>query len=94
MMTFTSMSKHTLFAYVDGAYLHEIADSLENRLDAYAREGDWRVAAPLVVNRRGTDDGLRAGDLPSRDLGLTSRFLTSGKSPVDGLPTSSALLFS
>ena len=30
MMTFTSMSKHMLFAYVDGADLHEIAESLEN----------------------------------------------------------------
>ncbi|CAN7750354.1 hypothetical protein LJR130_006708 [Variovorax sp. LjRoot130] len=81
MMTFTSMSKHTLFAYVDGADLHEIADSLEKRLDAFAREGDWRVAAPLVVNRRGTDDGLRAGDLPSWDLGLNLALPDVGQEP-------------
>lgn len=68
--TFTSMPNHMLFAYVDGADLHEIAESLEERLVAFAKEGHWRVAAPVVVNQRGSEDGLRAGDLPSWDLGL------------------------
>lgn len=64
------MPQHILFAYVDGADLHEIADSLEEQLVALAKEGDWRVTAPVVVNQLGSEDGLRAGDLPSWDLGL------------------------
>ena len=64
------MPKHTLYAYVDGADLHGIADSVEGRLNTFAKEGGWRTAAPFVVNQRGSEDGLRAGDLASWDLGL------------------------
>lgn len=75
------MSKHTLFAYVDGADLHGIADSVERRLAAFARESDWRVAAPFVVNQRGTDDGLPAGDLPPWHLGLNLSLPDVGHEP-------------
>lgn len=75
------MSKHTLFAYVDGADLHDIADSVERRLDAFARGRDWRVAVPFVVNQRGTDDGLRAGDLPPWHLGLNLSLPDVGDEP-------------
>jgi hypothetical protein len=75
------MSKHTLFAYVDGSDLHEIADSVESRLTAFAAECGWRIAAPVVVNQRGDADGLRAGDLPSWDLGLNLTLPDVGHEP-------------
>lgn len=68
--TFVEMPKHTLFAYVDGADLHAVAGSLEGRLNAFAQEGGWRTAPPMVVNQQATSDGLRAGDMPLWDLGL------------------------
>lgn len=75
------MPKHTLFAYVEGADLHEIADSVEGRLDAFAKEDGWRVAAPFVVNQRGHDDGLGGGDLPAWDLGLNLSLPDVGHEP-------------
>ncbi|GKS73321.1 hypothetical protein AVME950_00515 [Acidovorax sp. SUPP950] len=79
--TFTSMPKHMLLAYVDGADLHEIADSLEERLVDLAKEGGWRVTAPVVVNQRGSEHGLCAGDLPSWDLGLNLSLPDVGREP-------------
>ena len=75
------MPKHVLFAYIDGADLHEVADSLEERLVAFAEEDDWRVAEPVVVNQRGSENGLRAGDLPSWDLGLNLSLPDIGREP-------------
>lgn len=75
------MTKHTLYAYVEGADLHEIADSMQGCLDAFVKEGGWRVAAPLVVNQRGTEEGLRDGDLPLWDLGLNLELPDVGGEP-------------
>ncbi|MGJ7498620.1 hypothetical protein ACSFA8_26685 [Variovorax sp. RT4R15] len=79
--TFTEMPQHTLFAYVDGADLHAVAASLEECLNTFAQEGDWRATAPMVVNQQGALDGLRAGDLPSWDLGLNLSLPDVGREP-------------
>jgi len=77
------MSKHTLYAYVEGADLHEIVESMQGCLDAFAKEGGWRVAAPSVVNQRGTEKGLRDGDLPLWDLGLNLELPDIGDAPEE-----------
>lgn len=48
---------------------------MQGCLDALAKEGGWRVAAPFVVNQLGTEEGLRDGDLPLWDLGLNLELL-------------------
>jgi len=64
------MSKHSLFAYVDGADLHEIEGELDAKFVDFIRNRSWKLHIPWVVNQRGCTQGLRDGDLPTWDLGL------------------------
>jgi hypothetical protein len=75
------MPSQTLFSYVDGFDLDDIAEPLARRLDAFVRAGEWVAATPTVVNQRRTDDGLRDGDLPPWDLGLNLVLPDVGSEP-------------
>jgi hypothetical protein len=75
------MPRHTLYAYVEGNDLDDIAPPLEPRLDRFVRDTRWRYAKPWVVNQRRPDDpSLRAGDLPDWDFGLNMH-LPDGEPP-------------
>jgi len=75
------MPRHTLYAYVEGNDLTDIAPALEPRLDRFVRNTRWRHAEPWVVNQRREDDpSLRPGDLPDWDLGLNMH-LPDGEPP-------------
>ena len=66
-----AMARHTLYAYVEGNDLEEVASEIEARIDRFIRENRWRYGKPWRVNqRRGGDPTLRPGDLPDWDLGL------------------------
>lgn len=66
------MSPHTLYAYVDGADLDEIAVDLQTRFAAFVTSRDWwfRDAAWVVNQRYGRETCTRPEDLPLWDLGL------------------------
>jgi hypothetical protein len=66
------MPTHTLYAYVDGADLADIAADLETRFAAFIDSRHWWFAdAAWVVNQRhGRETCTRPEDLPLWDLGL------------------------
>ena len=66
------MSRHTLFAYVDGADLEDVAGSLEARFTQFVGSRRWVAGHASVVNQRhGEETCTQPGDLPLWDLGLT-----------------------
>lgn len=65
------MPQHTLYAYVEGADLEEIATELESRFLNFVRCREWRLPSVWVVNQKHGNWGvLQPGDLPLWDLGL------------------------
>src|SRR5262249_7830537 len=66
------MPLDTLYAYVDGADIEEIAADLETRFTAFIDSRRWWFGdAAWVVNRRyGRETCTRPEDLPLWDLGL------------------------
>ena len=46
------MPRYTLFAYVDGADLEDIAESLEARFRQFAGSRRWIAGHPTIINRR------------------------------------------
>jgi len=65
------MSQRTLYAYVDGSDLDEIADELQLRLRHFVQSREWRHGPPTVINQRRVDDPtLGPDDLPDWELGL------------------------
>jgi hypothetical protein len=65
------MTMHTLFAYVDGFDLHDLADEIEELCEAFVADRHWQFATPRVVNQRLTiDDRHTSNDLPEWELGL------------------------
>ena|SRR5258708_323314 len=66
------MSSYTLYAYVDGADLEDIAVDLETRFTAFINSRHWWGGdAAWVVNQRyGRETCTRSEDLPLWDLGL------------------------
>ena len=66
------MSRQTLFAYVDGADLEDVAESLEARFTQFVGSQRWVAGRAVVVNQRhGKETCTQPGDLPLWDLGLT-----------------------
>jgi hypothetical protein len=45
------MPRHTLYAYVAGNDLDDLAPALEATLGRFVRHARWRYAEPWVVNR-------------------------------------------
>src|SRR5262245_24821217 len=66
------MPFYTLYAYVDGADLEDIAADLETRFAVFINSRDWWIAgaASVVNQRRGRETTTRPEDLPLWDLGL------------------------
>src|SRR2546426_9594514 len=65
------MPRHALYAYVDGADLEGVAESLEARFTRFIGSRHWVVGRAWVVNRRHSDETCtQPGDLPLWDLGL------------------------
>ena len=76
------MSIHTLFAYVDGFDLQDVADEVENLCEAFVAERRWRFGAPRVVNQRLEDDERHtSNDLPEWELGLNMDLPDPGCEP-------------
>jgi len=66
------MPRHTLYAYVDGADLKDVAAILEARFTEFVAGRQWVAGSASVVNqRRGEESCTQPGDLPLWDLGLT-----------------------
>lgn len=65
------MSQHTLYAYVDGADLEDVADLLVVRCADFVASREWIAGRASVVNQRhGEETCTQPGDLPPWDLGL------------------------
>jgi hypothetical protein len=65
------MSRHTLYAYVDGADLEDVVATLEARFVEFVRRRQWSAGKASVVNHRhGVETCTQAGELPAWDLGL------------------------
>jgi hypothetical protein len=65
------MPKHTLYAYVDGADLEDVAAMLEARFMEFVARRRWVAGVASVVNQQyGEDTCTQPGDLPLWDLGL------------------------
>ncbi|MFO0570323.1 MAG: hypothetical protein U0263_32070 [Polyangiaceae bacterium] len=62
---------HTLYAYVHGSDLDDIAELLLRDLQTFVRQTPWKTAEPSVVSQRSpADPTLASGDVPDWDLGL------------------------
>jgi hypothetical protein len=65
------MARHTLYAYVEGSDLNEVADEIEMTLEALVAATTWASARPKIVNQKHErDDPYRPEDLPDWELGL------------------------
>lgn len=65
------LNPQTLYAYVDGSDLDEVAEALEDEFRVLAEEPGWVCGRPTVVNQKTPVANARAGDLPyDWDLGL------------------------
>jgi hypothetical protein len=66
-----AMPRHTLYAYVDGADLDDVADMLDSRFAEFVASRHWVAGVASVVNQRhGQETCTQPGDLPLWDLGL------------------------
>lgn len=77
------MSRHTLYAYADGADLSEVAESIERQLRQFVRTEQWSGSQPAIINQRAPESTAQAGDLPSWDLGLNLALPDRGAEPPD-----------
>ena len=65
------MPRHTLYAYVDGADLEDIAAMLEARFTEFVANRQWVASGASVINQRHDQDTCtQPGDLPLWDLGV------------------------
>ena len=65
------MPRHTLFAFVEGADLEDVAELLDARFAEFAASRHWVAGSASVVNQRhGEETCTQPGDLPLWDLGL------------------------
>ena len=65
-----TMQRHTLYAYVDGTDLDDVAVAIERELVALADSSGWVASRPIVVNQKSMHAGSRPDDLPDWDLGV------------------------
>ena len=79
-----STPRHTLYAYVDGSDLHEVAAQLEQRFTEFVSQRQWVCGEAWVVNQQRTDDpSLGPGDLSDWDIGLNLQLPDVGHEPPD-----------
>lgn len=65
------MARQTLFAYVDGSDLSEVAETIESALETLVASTSWVLTKPKVVNQvHERDDSYRPEDLTDWELGL------------------------
>jgi len=64
------MSRHTLYAYVDGSDLTDVAEPIERQLQLFVDTEQWFGTRPVVINQRSPDSDTHSDDLPDWDLGL------------------------
>jgi len=78
------MRRHTLFAYVDGSDLDDIADALEARLRAFVEARGWVAGEAWVVNQQPEADAscTEPEDIPCWDLGLNLHLPDPGTEPA------------
>jgi hypothetical protein len=79
------MSRHTLFAYVDGSDLDDIANAMQGRLRAFVEGRRWVANNEVwVVNQRLEYDAScsKPEDIPSWDLGLNLLLPDPGVEPA------------
>jgi hypothetical protein len=68
----------TLFFYVEGSDLHEVAPLLRERFKSFLEARDWVSNAVWFVEQVDeADSTLRPGDFPDWDLGLNLKLATS-----------------
>ena len=64
------MARQTLFAYVDGHDLEDVAAEFERQFAAFVAGRTWRSPDVWVVNQRDPSPSDNTGELPQWDLGL------------------------
>src|SRR5262245_49478294 len=80
------MPRHTLFAYVDGSDLDDIADALEERPGAFVDGRRWVAGEARVVNQQQAHDEscTQPEDIRGWDQGSTCTCPTPAWSPQNG----------
>jgi hypothetical protein len=74
---------YTLYAFVEGFDLDEVASHIEGELRGMVAAGDWRWKEPAVVNERHPRTlESKPDDLPPWELGVTIALPDPGKEPV------------
>jgi hypothetical protein len=78
------MSRQTLFAYVDGSDLDDMADALEGRLRVFVEGRRWVAGVAWVVNQQLEDDASCTDpeDIPCWNLGLNLHLPDPGVEPA------------
>jgi len=81
------MPRHTLFAYVDGSDLDDIAEALEARLRAFVEARDWVADEAWVVNQQLEADAscTEPEDISCWDLGLNLHLPDPSMPAGDGM---------
>lgn len=78
------MARHTLYAYVDGSDLDDVADEIETTLEALVASTPWAFLRPTMVNQvRERDDSYGPQDLTDWDLGLNLDLPDPAAEPVN-----------
>jgi len=73
------MPRHTLYAYVDGADLEDVATMLEARFMEFVASRQWVAGGASVTNQRhGQETCTQPGDSPLWDLGITLQLPNPG----------------
>jgi hypothetical protein len=76
------MSRHTLYAYIDGADVEAVAPVLEARFKAFVSGRRWVAGNVRVVNQRhGWESCTEPNDLVPWDLGLNLQLPDPGAEP-------------
>src|SRR5262245_39718170 len=77
------LARHTLYAYVEGSDLDEVADAIETALEALVASSKWVFESPRIVNKKHErDDSYGPDDLTDWDLGLNLDLPDTGAEPV------------
>lgn len=76
------MQRHTLYAYVDGSDLEDVAAPIEERLVEFAASPGWISSRPTVVNQKTDASRSHPDDLPDWDLGINLALPDPGDEPV------------